>query len=453
MNLSKGRINDADMMIDDHGTTHVAWINNDGVYYRQRPSGASWSSTENLAESPGGWKLSMFVDRLESVHLAWDNPWSTGQIRYAVRANGAWSIPVGIAPPGTQASAYEQPTIAVNDDLAVHVLWSEMDQYHPEASLVRHSAKGSHGAWSSPVNIYQGAYSQERPQLLLDGSGKPHALWVSSAGGNGVILYAEPAPAPTAGEAMLSQLVQIPAAASAPTLSFLHSFGTEFPSNSRLEVLIDNGISPTTVFSTTTGTETWAHQWVDLAPWAGQGVTLRFKVIEAAGGGRAWGYIDEVTVGSAHPDTWVSHSGRRAAPPGQQIVQTILYGNRGGAAASNAQVTLQLPPELIFVSADPPPSASSPALRWDVGALAAGTGPQTIHVTLQVAPPAAFGATLVTTAVIASDTTELEQANNTAQASTSSDTWSICRSWALVDNRAIKVSDTELDNQSENRRN
>ncbi len=407
--------NSTAMIIDNHGTTHVAWIDGNGVYYRQRPAGASWSSTETLVESPGGWSVSMFVDRLERVHLAWDNPWSTGQIRYAVRANGTWSIPVGIAPPGTQASAYEQPTIAVNDDLAVHVLWSEMDQSHPEASLVRHSAKGPYGVWSPPVNVYQGAYSQERPQLLLDGSGKPHALWVSSVGGSGVVLYAEPAPAPTGGEAILSQLVQVPAAALAPTLSFFYRFGTEFSSNSQLEVAVDDGVAPTAVFSTTAGSETWAHQWVDLAPWAAQRVTLRFKVIEAAGGGRAWGYIDEVTVGAAHPDTWVSHSGRRAAPPGAQIDQTVLYGNRGGATASSAYVTLQLPPELAFVSADPPPSVVSPALRWDVGDLAAGSRPGTINVALQVASSAAFGTTLATTAVISSDTAELEQANNTAE--------------------------------------
>jgi hypothetical protein len=52
-----------------------------------------------------------------------------------------------------------------------------------------------------------------------------------------------------------------------------------------------------------------------------------------------------------------------------------------------------------------------------VGALPAQSGPQTIRVMLQVAASAAGGSTVTTTAGITSSTTELEQANNTAQGS------------------------------------
>ncbi len=222
---------------------------------------------------------------------------------------------------------------------------------------------------------------------------------------------------PTAGDASMSQVVQVPVASLAPTLSFLHRFAVGFPSDSRLEVVVDDGIAPTAVFSATTGSDTWEYQWVDLTPWAGRSVTLRFRVIEVAGGARAWATIDEVTVGSAHPDIWVSQPAWQAAPPGRSFESTLVYGNRGGVAASSGRVTLQLPAELSFVSADPPPSATTPDLRWDVGALPAQSGPQTIRVTLQVAASAAGGTTVTTTARITSDTTELEQANNTAAGS------------------------------------
>jgi hypothetical protein len=86
-------------------------------------------------------------------------------------------------------------------------------------------------------------------------------------------------------------------------------------------------------------------------------------------------------------------------------------------AASGGQVTLQLPAELSFVSANPPPSATTPTLRWDVGALPAQSGPQTIRVTLQVAASAAGGSTVTAIARITSSTAELEQANNAAQGS------------------------------------
>ena len=109
-------------------------------------------------------------------------------------------------------------------------------------------------------------------------------------------------------------------------------------------------------------------------------------------------------------------SGRRSAPPGGQLVQTITYGNRGGVTAIGGYVTLQLPPELLFVSADPPPSTTAPELRWDVGGLAAQSDTNTIHATLQVASSAAAGTTVLDTAGIASGTAEIELANNTAQA-------------------------------------
>lgn len=222
---------------------------------------------------------------------------------------------------------------------------------------------------------------------------------------------------PAAGEATLSQVVQVPQAALAPTLSFLHRFSTEFPSNSRLEVIVDDGISPLTVFSINTNADAWQHAWADLTSWAGRSVTLTFKLIEVAGGARAWAYIDEVSVGSAHPDAWVNLASRGAAPPGARTDCTLIYGNRG-AAASNGHVTLQLPPELTFISADPPPAATTPDLRWDVGDLAGGAAPAAVQVTLQVAASAVQGTRLTATAAIASDTPEIEQANNTAQAAT-----------------------------------
>lgn len=69
---------------------------------------------------------------------------------------------------------------------------------------------------------------------------------------------------------------------------------------------------------------------------------------------------------------------------------------------------------LIAVPCCPAPPARPPTLHWDVGALPAKSGPQSIRVTLRVAATATGGTTLTTNAAIASDTAELEQANNTS---------------------------------------
>ena len=119
-----------------------------------------------------------------------------------------------------------------------------------------------------------------------------------------------------------------------------------------------------------------------------------------------------MSAGTAYPDIWVNLPYRQGGLPGQQVVLTLNYGNRGGGNAANAHVTLQLPAELTFVSADPPPATTSPILRWDVGDIAGQSAPQAILVTLRVASSVPPGATLPTTAQITSDTAEPEQTNN-----------------------------------------
>ncbi len=66
----------------------------------------------------------------------------------------------------------------------------------------------------------------------------------------------------------------------------------------------------------------------------------------------------------ATSDLWVSQS-RGAALPGEQIELLLVYGNQGSIAARNVRITEQLPAGLTFVSADPPPNATLPVLRWN----------------------------------------------------------------------------------------
>ncbi len=404
-----------DLVVDSQGTAHAVWAA-DRLYYRMRPAGGTWA-TPVVIEAAEVSGVSLAVDDKDRIHLAWG--WrdsSSSQIHYSVRSNGSWAPPSAVAPPVAWISE-ALPALMVDSHQRAQVVWAQYNVYdYQNDNSVRYSAQDELGHWSTPAIVFQNdlVHDVRRPRLYLDSGGVPHTIWESTVDNVWSTLYAGPQSAADNGEAYLAQAIQVPAAAEAPTLSFLHRFDTEFPSASRLEVVVDDAIAPTVVFSNTTGSNTWAHQWADLTPWAGRNVTLRFRVIEVAGGARAWAYIDEVTVGSAHPDTWISQPAWQAAPPGRTFETTVAYGNRGGVAASGGQVTLQLPAELSFVSASPPPSATTP-LRWDVGALPAQSGPQTIRVTLQVAASAAGGSTVSATARITASATELEQANNTAQ--------------------------------------
>jgi uncharacterized repeat protein (TIGR01451 family) len=168
------------------------------------------------------------------------------------------------------------------------------------------------------------------------------------------------------------------------------------------------------LLSTTSNTDAWTHRWFDLTPWAGQAITLTFTVHEVADQPDIWAYLDEVTLGSAHPDLWISKSGPSVAPPGEPVVYTIVYGNQGGTAANGVWLTDTLPGGFLFMSASPPPTVITPSLAWDGGNLPAQSGPFTIIVTATVAPTTTLFRYYTNTVSIHTTATELEQANNTA---------------------------------------
>ncbi len=400
----------AALVIDSQGAVHAAW-NGEGVYYRYRLANGSWSPKQLIAPSEYG-GMDLRVDGLDRIHLVWGNS-TTSQVYYAVRSAGAWQAPTAIAP-ATAEPSQAMPHLAVQDNARAHVAWVQYQNLNRWS--IRYTAQDAHGQWQPATEVFQNDHDTGRPTLLVDGSGTPHALWTAHVNGAYAALYAGPSSVQDAGEAVLSHVVQVPDVP-APTLSFMYRFGSDFTSNSRLEAVVEESSAEEIVFSTNMGNDAWQHAWADLTPWARQTVTLRFRLIQVAGGARASAYIDEVSLGSAQPDIWVSLAGQSAAAPGGTAAFTIGYGNRGGVAAANARVTLQLPAELAFVSADPPPTATTPELRWDVGTLAAQSA-EAIHITLRVADTAARGTTVTSAVAIASDTAELEEGNNTAEGTT-----------------------------------
>jgi hypothetical protein len=76
-----------------------------------------------------------------------------------------------------------------------------------------------------------------------------------------------------------------------------------------------------------------------------------------------------------------------------------------------------LPAELLFVSASLTPISTTP-LVWELGDLAARSGPLTLTVMAQIAPTAAPLSALTSTAVLQTDNAELERHNNSAQGRT-----------------------------------
>lgn len=143
-------------------------------------------------------------------------------------------------------------------------------------------------------------------------------------------------------------------------------------------------------------------------------MTITFELTQVDGLPPMWATLDEVSLGAAHADVWLTADSSRGLPGGS-AGHTLRVGNRGAVTAANVVLTYTLPPELTFVSASRPPAGLAP-LRWEIGALPPGGAPLVIEVTTAVRPDAP-GRTVTSTATL-SAAAELELANNTATAQT-----------------------------------
>jgi hypothetical protein len=201
-----------------------------------------------------------------------------------------------------------------------------------------------------------------------------------------------------------------------PTLSFLYQAGG-LTAARPFAVTIDSGSGPVTVYTTTLATNHWTHRWVDLSAWAGQAVTVSLGIETAAGQQTTFAYIDEVSLGAAHSDTWVTLDGIPVARSGALVTYTLHYGNRGAVPIGSQALTLELDPQLQFVSANPPAGGAGQTLSWTTGSMPAGSDSGPVIVTARVRR--GMSQSLInSTAHLAAPAAEIETGNNLANFAT-----------------------------------
>lgn len=450
-----------DMVVDAQGTVHVVWLNSVPVpfilqlFYMQRPVNGNWSTPLNISNQPQSANIPrLAVEENGVVHAVWYRQEDGNFYHTRLALNGTWSVPIRF---GTdQDFSHAIPTVDAAQNLHIvfgsiynkwritrtpNGIWSSAQRLQPNPQLdglylattidrdgwahvvyqdgengpAYYSRQQSDGSWTTPLtiggNMTASGYPQSR--ITVDAYGQAHILcptWESS------FFYVGPAWAETADTLTLTQSFTIPVTMSVPSLSFLYQVNAVSSSPSHLEATIHDGVTETPIWSPAQNALRWQPAFVDLTPWAGQAVSLTFRLEQAAGMPMAWAMLDSVTVGAAHPDVWVTaHSGNGLR--GKQIVHTITYGNRGGAVASGVRLTYTLPTELSFVNASLPPISTEP-LAWELGDLAAQGEPFVLTVVTQVGPTAVSFSTLQSTAVIETASAELETLNNSAQART-----------------------------------
>ena len=180
-----------------------------------------------------------------------------------------------------------------------------------------------------------------------------------------------------------------------------------------LIVSVENGKGQTVILETHTDTDGWQQAGLDLSPWSGQTVTLRFDVQQVAGYPQVWVNVDEITLGSAYPDLWVETTAPwLGVQPGDTITLDLQYGNQGGMDATDAVLTLSLPAELEFLDASIPPNSTDPILSWDLGLMVGMSGDNEITITVRVKDDVPLGTLVDVSGEITTITAEIDTGNN-----------------------------------------
>ncbi len=208
----------------------------------------------------------------------------------------------------------------------------------------------------------------------------------------------------------ISQVVTIPVTMTHPVLSFLETMNispVDYEGNFNLSV--QENITHTTVY-TITPCQSWEQRWFDLSAWSGKTITLTFTLAQVDP--EMTVDLDEITLGSAHPDTWVSLSPTQfESQPGTLITYTLTYGNHGAFTTRPISITLSLPPGVDFVRASLTPTLTA-SLTWAIGDLPPQSNPEPILVVAEIKESAPRLIWLEAIAEIQTGDIELEMLNN-----------------------------------------
>lgn len=406
------------MGLGSDGTAHFAWISFNSysgevqLAYQNRLANGKWSniiniplfdgqivSLESLAVAPNGTVhvLAMVQERL----------YEPSQAYHFVRLpDGNWSHSLAHFGQfiGTHNDSVPNSAMAVDSQNKVHFIFWE-NAYSMEKAFYRQWQPGS--GWQS-VEALPGSVMRP-PLLVIDQFDRLHILLeeLSSA------KYGHSSIATSGGTAELTQTLDIPADMPAPTLAFMgRRFGDVMGDSSGLELFVTSGMT-TTAVALLPGSADWSHYWADMSPWAGQTVTVQFKLTQTVNDPRVAFVLDDVSLGPAHPDIWFSGESPQTAIPGDDMVYQLHYGNRGGVVAQDVVLTATLPAELTFVSSTVPVTVTDQTLVWNFGDLIANSPPQSILFTVTLAADAPFFQVVTIPAMIRSSTPEIEVSDNT----------------------------------------
>ena len=173
------------------GDIHVLWLNGNSEIQYSR-SDDLVIGTEPMVASGYGYASwpDLDIDAGGTLHAVWPETTDPQQLDgweiYYGRLNSddvAWPEPINISHSHTLS---RRPSIAVDSDERIHVVWSEEDDVGVNKELGddvywAFSADGGR-SWSEAVNLSRSEGSSGLPQLMADNEGQIHLVYVDHGG-------------------------------------------------------------------------------------------------------------------------------------------------------------------------------------------------------------------------------------------------------------------------------
>jgi uncharacterized repeat protein (TIGR01451 family) len=393
-------LNNHEFVLAPNGHLHLLSWRTGGpeIYHTRRSANGQWTQPYLVTwQNTSHFFVRALATADNTLHLIWkvgvSNSPENGHYYAARSSDGSWTERHKFASGLTEVDLFEA------DEMGnIHLMY--ISPPHNWYTVV-----STEGVWSLPY-IVTPNYMNYRAVGLGPG-GVAHLINIVTGSSRHATLSL------LGGESTLAQTITIPTEMTDPYLSFVYRMAGASPAlNTGLTINVSADDETVVLAQIQENVSDWTQVSLPLADWVGETITLTWDVPQPVLALPVSVWLDDVTVGSAHPDVWLTPLPRQAALPGETVSYQLVYGNQGGAAATAATITLPLPPDLLFVSATPAPTINGSSLIWEVGNLPAFSTAETIELTLTVAEQAPLFTTLATTAVIGTPDLELELLNN-----------------------------------------
>jgi len=387
-----------DLHVSPDGALHLVYWSNLDYYvnYITRPAGGAWSSQETISMYGNAPPISK-MDADGNLYVMWDvgSYWFYYRIKMAGQS---WEAVQVYEPP------YYYNDVSPLDFNGcrgkVTLLYNT-----PSPTNLVYVERSVGSDWTKVQPI---GYGTPYAKIAIGPAGETHLVFTQGSSLN----YRRNYPETQNGEAALTQQLTIPAGMISPRLSFFYWLsGASAADAAALTVQVQAPGKNTVLLTQLADTDGWAFKTYDMSPWKGQTVTLSFRANQVAGAKPTYALLDDVTLGSAHPDLWAFLPALQGRP-GDTVQTTFTLGNRGAAPASGVQLTLQLPDGVRLVSAAPAPASPGSAPVWEMGDFPALSKPYSIQLILKIDPKVASPDKLTVLIILSTSSDELEIGNN-----------------------------------------